>query len=61
LLPPDAREAYRNALEIDDATWERGKGWVLTGVGGVSYYRDSNPILVADKITAIEAVLADAN
>jgi aminoglycoside phosphotransferase (APT) family kinase protein len=61
LLAPDAREAYRDALDIDDATWERGKGWVLTGVGGVSYYRDTNPILVADKITAIEAVLADSN
>jgi aminoglycoside phosphotransferase (APT) family kinase protein len=58
LFPPDARDAYRDALAIDDGTWERGKGWVLTGVGGIPYYRDTNPVLVADKITAIEAVLA---
>jgi aminoglycoside phosphotransferase (APT) family kinase protein len=61
LFPPDARDAYRDALAIDDATWERGKGWVLTGVAGIPYYRDTNPVLVADKITAIEAVLADSN
>jgi aminoglycoside phosphotransferase (APT) family kinase protein len=60
LFPPDARDAYREVLRIDDATWERGKGWVLTGVEGVPYYRHSNPVLVADKIVAINAVLADS-
>jgi aminoglycoside phosphotransferase (APT) family kinase protein len=59
LFPSDARQAYRDALAIDDATWERGKGWVLTGIFGVPYYRETNPVLVADKIRAIEAVLAD--
>ena len=61
LFPADAREAYRDALGVDPATWERGKGWVLNGVFGIPYYRDTNPALVADKIRAIEAVLADAN
>ena len=61
LFPPDARQAYRDALHVDDATWERGKGWVVTGIFGVPYYRDTNPVLVADKIRAIEAVLADAD
>jgi hypothetical protein len=61
LFPSAARDAYRDALMIDDATWERGKGWVLSGVGGIPYYRDTNPILVVDKITAIEAVLAASN
>lgn len=60
LFPPDAREAYRDALGVDDATWERGKGWVLTGVFGIPYYRETNPVLVADKICAIEAVLAES-
>lgn len=61
LFPPHARQAYRDALGVDDATWERGKGWVLTGVFGIPYYRDTNPTLVADKIRAIEAVLADTD
>jgi hypothetical protein len=56
-----ARDAYREALGIDDATWERGKGWVLTGVSGIPYYRDTNPVLVADKITAINEVLAESD
>jgi aminoglycoside phosphotransferase (APT) family kinase protein len=60
LFPPDARQAYREALGVDDATWERGRGWVLTGVFGIPYYRDTNPVLVANAIRAIEAVLADA-
>ena len=58
LFPPDARDAYRDALAIDDATWERGKGWMLTGVYGISYYRGTNPTLVAKVIQGIEAVLA---
>jgi aminoglycoside phosphotransferase (APT) family kinase protein len=61
LFPRDARDAYRDALGIDDDTWTRGRGWVLTGVFGIPYYRDTNPVLVADKIAAIEAVLADAD
>lgn len=58
-FPPDARAAYRDALRLDDATWERGKGWALTGIFGIPYYRDSNPTLVADKVRAIDAVLAE--
>lgn len=60
LFPPDARQAYREALGVDDATWERGKGWVLTGVFGIPYYRHTNPVLVADKIRGIEAVLGES-
>ena len=60
LFPPDARQAYRDTIGVDDATWERGKGWVLTGAFGIPYYRDTNPVLVADKVRAIDAVLADS-
>jgi len=59
LFDAEARDAYRDALGCDDAEWERGKGWVLQGVAGIPYYRDTNPVLVADKIHAIEAVLSD--
>ena len=57
LYPPDARAAHRDALGVDDAEWERGKGWVLTGVFGVLSYREPNPVLAADKRRGIEAVL----
>ena len=61
LFPPDARQAYRDTIGVDDATWERGKGWVLTGAFGIPYYRDTNPVLVASKVRGIEAVLADSD
>jgi aminoglycoside phosphotransferase (APT) family kinase protein len=60
LFGPDEREVYRDALDVDDATWERGKGWVLQGVYGIVYYRDTNPVLVADQIRRIEAVLSES-
>ncbi len=60
LLPPAARAAYREALGVDDASWARGQGWVLTGVYGIPYYRETNPELVTNAIRGIEAVLADA-
>ncbi|MGK2947975.1 MAG: aminoglycoside phosphotransferase family protein [Acidimicrobiales bacterium] len=59
LFPADARAAYREALAIDDDAWARGKGWVLTGIFGLDYYRTTNPVLVARARRGIEAVLAD--
>ena len=59
LLSAGARDVYRGELDVDDAEWARGKGWAVTGVFGVPYYRHTNPILVADKLHTIEAMLAD--
>jgi aminoglycoside phosphotransferase (APT) family kinase protein len=59
LLPTGARDVYRKELGVSDAEWARGKGWVVTGVFGIPYYRYTNPMLVADKIHAIDALLAE--
>lgn len=59
LFDEDARAAYRAAAGFDDPAWERGKGWVLTGVTGIIHYRDSNPALVQTLVTGIQAVVAD--
>ena len=38
-----AREAFRNALPTDDATWERARGWVLSqAVAALAYYTPAN-------------------
>jgi aminoglycoside phosphotransferase (APT) family kinase protein len=29
LLTGDARQAFRERLSVDDATWARGRGWAL--------------------------------
>lgn len=50
-LPPTARPSFRAALDVDDATWERGRGWALSmGLIALPYYRETNPPLAANAI-----------
>jgi hypothetical protein len=59
LFSGEARERYRTALGVDDATWVRGRGWALSvALIVLPYYRETNPALVAQSWTAIRAVLA---
>ena len=30
LLPAEARKVFRTELDVDDATWARGRGWALS-------------------------------
>jgi len=60
LFAGEAREVYRAALAVDDATWARGRGWALCcALIALPYYRDTNPVLAAISRYAIEQVLAD--
>ncbi|MQA00445.1 MAG: phosphotransferase [Dehalococcoidia bacterium] len=59
LLDAGAREVFRSALTVDEATWARGRGWALYGVVGLVYYRETSPALVAACRYAVEEVLAD--
>jgi len=45
-----AREAFRAALDLDDATWERAHGWVVSqAVAALSYYTlETNAALVLE-------------
>lgn len=47
LFSGESRDVFRAALGVDDATWARARGWALTGVGALPYYRDTNPAIVA--------------
>lgn len=59
LLSPEARDLFRAALPVDDATWARGRGWALSfGLIALPYYRLSNPVLAGLARQAIDAVLA---
>jgi aminoglycoside phosphotransferase (APT) family kinase protein len=59
-LPTETRDTFRNELEVDDATWARGRGWALSlGLGALAYYERSNPVLAGIARRAIDAVLAD--
>jgi aminoglycoside phosphotransferase (APT) family kinase protein len=59
LLAGDARIAFRHALDVDDLTWRRAKGWALTRIFNVGYYEHSNPVFSADARRTIEEVLRD--
>jgi aminoglycoside phosphotransferase (APT) family kinase protein len=57
LLPAGARDAYRQALGVDDAAWARGTGWaIVQAIVALPYYVDTNPVMAAtarDTLTAI--------
>ncbi|MFF4010831.1 aminoglycoside phosphotransferase family protein [Streptomyces sp. NPDC001717] len=60
-LPAPARQAYRHALDLDDATWTRARAWaVAVGVSGIAYYWRTFPAFVAECRARLQAVLADA-
>jgi aminoglycoside phosphotransferase (APT) family kinase protein len=59
LLPAESRSILREELEVDDDTWERGRGWALwTGIVALPYYVETNPVLAANARFRIEQILA---
>jgi aminoglycoside phosphotransferase (APT) family kinase protein len=60
LLDEWSREAFRTELAVDDATWERGRGWALsTAVGALAYYEDSNPFMADQARRKLRCLLGD--
>ncbi|MET9428444.1 aminoglycoside phosphotransferase family protein [Streptomyces sp. NPDC003036] len=60
VLPAEARGTFRDALEADDASWARGRGWALSiALLELRYYRDTNPAMARIARHVIDEVLAD--
>jgi aminoglycoside phosphotransferase (APT) family kinase protein len=60
LLPADAREVFRAALAVDDATWNRGRGRTLSqALIALPYYRRTNPAMARNARHVIRAVLGE--
>lgn len=60
LFTGESRDAFRDALAADDATWARGRGLALSqAVVALAYYRDTNPAVVLWAHHMIHEVLAD--
>jgi aminoglycoside phosphotransferase (APT) family kinase protein len=58
LLPASARQIFRDNVNVDDATWTRGRGWALSmAVGQLPYYRNTNPIISANARHVITEIL----
>lgn len=60
LLSGHPREIFRALLSVDDAMWERGRGWALSiGLIALADYQQTNPVFAATARQMIAAVLAD--
>ena len=59
-LGADTRDLFRAVLQVDDATWARGRGWALSvGLIALPYYRETNPVLAGIARRAIDEALED--
>jgi len=55
-----SRTRYRAELQVDDASWLRGRGWALfQAVMALPYYRRTNPGMIRQASHALAEVLAD--
>jgi aminoglycoside phosphotransferase (APT) family kinase protein len=60
LLSPETRPVFRAALQVDDSTWTRAKGWALTtGLNAYTSYAASNPLVAKNTRRQITQVLID--
>ncbi|WP_432011142.1 aminoglycoside phosphotransferase family protein [Streptomyces cucumeris] len=60
-LPPQARQAYWDNVNLDDMTWARARAWAIAvGVSGISYYWRTFPAFVTECRARLQAILTDA-
>jgi aminoglycoside phosphotransferase (APT) family kinase protein len=60
LFGGESRDAFRAVLLPDDATWARGRGWVLwKGLITLAEHIDTNPLEAGSARRVIDEVLAD--
>jgi aminoglycoside phosphotransferase (APT) family kinase protein len=57
-----SRRRFRAELDVDEASWLRGRGWALRqAVSALPYYWDTNPGMVRQASHALSQVLADGS
>jgi aminoglycoside phosphotransferase (APT) family kinase protein len=60
LLPAEERIVFRAELDVDDATWARGRGWALSiALIALPYYKDTNPVFADVARHLIRELLAE--
>jgi aminoglycoside phosphotransferase (APT) family kinase protein len=60
-LPPQARDTFREAVDADEATWARARGWAVAGSLPVpdDPYFQQDPARVTRALGHLEQVIAD--
>jgi aminoglycoside phosphotransferase (APT) family kinase protein len=59
LFSGESRRTFRQATAADDATWARARGWVVRAIGGLIYYANTNPAMVAQCQRGLAEVVDD--
>jgi len=60
VLTPAGRDVFRDALDADDASWERGRGWALSqAIIALPYYVETNPTMAEQARHTLQAVQAE--
>ena len=60
LFSGESRDVFRADLDVDDATWARGRGWALSvALIAIPYYRETNPVIVANSWHRIAELVAE--
>lgn len=58
----ESRNLFRAELEVDEASWLRGRGWALyQAVSALPYYWETNPGMIRQASHALAQVLADTS
>jgi aminoglycoside phosphotransferase (APT) family kinase protein len=58
----ESRTRYRAELQVDDASWLRGRGWTLyQAVSALPYYWNTNPGMIRQASHALAQVLANSS
>jgi hypothetical protein len=60
LVDAEERERFRELVGVDDATWLRAQGWVVSqALSALGYYTlDTNPAIVGEATRWLAEVLA---
>ncbi|WP_127585446.1 aminoglycoside phosphotransferase family protein [Paenibacillus koleovorans] len=58
ILTAGTRDIFRTALQVDDATWARGRGFALSmGLIALPYYKDTNPVFAGVAKRMLDEIL----
>jgi aminoglycoside phosphotransferase (APT) family kinase protein len=60
LFTGESRELFREAVDVDDGTWQHGRGWaLLCALNFIPYYRNTNVNGVRIARHTLDEILAD--
>ena len=62
MFADESRQRFLAELEVDEASWLRGRGWALyQAVSALPYYWDTNPGMIRQASHALAQILSDSS